>query len=128
MQKTPTCILIDDDMEEHELFAMALSDMTFKVTCSYFTRCYEARKYLESEKTYSPNFAFVDWSFSYIEGNDCVADLQTISKLQTTKIFIYSGMHNNGKLSNYLVEHNVLLLEKQNSISELTKELEMVLR
>lgn len=49
MEKITTCILIDNYIDEHDLFQMAISDCQFRVSCTCFTGCTEGTAALTND-------------------------------------------------------------------------------
>lgn len=85
------CILIDDDRDEIDIFSMALSELSFGVTCIGYTDCREALEIL-SKSDPLPDCIFLDSNLSGIEGKDCLEKIKNIPKLIDTPVVIFSGL------------------------------------
>lgn len=128
MQTITQCMLIDDDLEEHDLFKMALGDVSFPTTCQFFLTYKDATTFLGNAGGFCIDFIFVDWTLSDDDGYHFISYLQHRTNLKTSKIFIYSGTYQQKLVVQYLKDRNVNFLPKQESVYQLTKELEGILR
>ena len=126
MDKTTSCILIDDDPDEHELFTMALKDTLLNITCAYFSRCSLAIDFYEGEKNLIPDLIFVDWRLADVEGKDCITNLRMVTQLQGSKMYIYSGLRNLME-QDYLDGLKIGFLQKKDSVALLTGELKNIM-
>jgi FixJ family two-component response regulator len=128
MQTITQCMLIDDDLEEHDLFRMALGDLALPTKCLSFLTYKDATTFLGDSAGFRSDFIFVDWTLSDDDGYHFISYLQQTTNLKTSKIFIYSGTHQQKLVVQYLKDRNINFLSKQESVYQLTKELERILR
>lgn len=85
------CLLIDDDIEEHLVFGMALADFAVLLDYSAHVSGVEALEALRSEPESFPDFIFLDINTPYMNGIECLMELKKIDHLKNTQIIIYSS-------------------------------------
>lgn len=57
------CILIDDDVDEHLIFSMALEETGKNIECIYFTDCQQAASFLATTGINSPGYIFFGYAY-----------------------------------------------------------------
>jgi len=112
-----TCILIDDDPDDHEIFRIAIQETSVPVVCDFFHNWVEADAHLRNDAVYAPDFVFMDWYWSGIQGIDYLIRLKQITKLNTSQFVIYSGFVQSEIDANLLVDYNCKYLQKSGSIA-----------
>lgn len=123
MNRTVTCLLIDDDPDDHEFFSIALKQAFPQAVCSCVSNCLEANDQLHAKTIPVPDYIFMDWNLPYPETKECVKSLKSFPELEKTCIFILSGtvpFINVKELKELGLQK---VLKKQSSINLLSKEL-----
>src|SRR5690348_12426970 len=84
-----TCLLIDDDPDDREIFGIALEEVD-KV-CRYITteNGIEALELLE-DSTSIPDFIFLDLNMPLMDGKECLREIKKIPHLNRVPVIIYS--------------------------------------
>ena len=99
MQKTSReCLVIDDDQDDQEIFAMCLHAVDSSVVCRTAGDPVEAIALLGSETSYTPDYIFIDVNMPKMNGLDCLQVLQSMGRLAYTKMFMYSTSAETGVL------------------------------
>ena len=98
MQKTRECLLIDDDLDDHEIFKMCIQQISGNISCKTMSDAPEAIALL-TDTDYTPDFIFVDVNMPKMSGIECLRALKGISRLANTKIFMYSTTSENSFLA-----------------------------
>ncbi|MBE9463651.1 hypothetical protein ACFP1I_12015 [Dyadobacter subterraneus] len=90
MENNFSCILIDDDIDEHEFFQIILRKCSLPVDCVYTRSCIEA--ITAAEKTPEEVFSFiiVDWILLDKISLGCSRELKDVSVFGKSKFIIYS--------------------------------------
>lgn len=85
-----TCLLIDDDPDDREIFSIALEEAD--KTCEYVTAtsAAEALALLKSDPSFVPDFIFLDLNMPLVDGKECLRELKEIPHLKKTPIIIYT--------------------------------------
>lgn len=84
-----TCFLIDDDLDDQEIFALALNQISDKFECSFASNGYEAVLKLNGEAPL-PDFIFLDLNMPRMNGKECLKELRKMGHLDAIPIVIYS--------------------------------------
>ena len=128
MNKSITCLLIDDDPDDHEIFFMALKQAFPDAICSCVLNCIQATDELKNKSIPIPEYIFMDWNLPYLEAKECIKCLRDVSELEKACIFILSGSvpFINVKDLDELGLKKVL--KKQSTITLLSRELVSVLQ
>lgn len=83
-------LLIDDDIEDHEIFMDALKEIGPELTC-FCTTDGEGVLKLLSEKTIAkPDILFIDLNMPKINGKQLLQKLKIITHLQDIPVVMYS--------------------------------------
>ncbi|HEV7350174.1 response regulator [Telluribacter sp.] len=89
-----TCLLIDDDQDEHFLFASALREIDPALACISEESALEAVNKLKTNLDFTPEFIFLDLNMPGLDGKWCLANLKKIERLREVPIIIYSTSRN----------------------------------
>ena len=127
MEKIITCILIDDDPDDHEIFRIAIQETSVPVSCDFFHNWVDADNYLQNKAVYAPDFIFIDWYLSGVQGMDYLARLKQVPKLSSSQFVVYSGLIQSEIKINLLDVYNCKYLQKSGSISSTASGLRSVL-
>jgi DNA-binding response OmpR family regulator len=84
-----TCFLIDDDLDDQEIFALALKQISDKFECNFASNGYEAVLKLKGENPL-PDFIFLDLNMPRMNGKECLKELRKMGHLDGVPIIIYS--------------------------------------
>lgn len=120
MEKIISCLLIDDDADDHEIFRMAISDTLLTVSCEFAFNWSDAFGALEKKAVYAPDFIFLDWFLSGIDSENNVKALKQIPKLNNSQIIIYSGSVPADMIDDLYQKYNCKFFKKTGSLSFLT--------
>ena len=85
-----SCLLIDDDIDDQEIFEMCLLDLSQNINFMAIKNGINAINMLESDKDYTPDYIFLDVNMPKLNGLDCLTILKTKERLQACKIYMYS--------------------------------------
>ena len=88
MKAAFTCLLIDDDIDDQEIFLLALEEVNTSVTCNTASRCTEALELLSSEAI--PDFIFLDLNMPGMDGKEFLREIKKDEKLSQIPVVIYS--------------------------------------
>lgn len=84
-----TCLLIDDDPDDREIFGIALEDVDR--VCRYIAteNGVDALELLE-DSSFIPNFIFLDLNMPLMDGKECLREIKKIPHLNHIPVIIYS--------------------------------------
>ena len=89
MAEELTCLLVDDDPDDQEIFAMAVEAVSSAITCHYADDGIKALEMLK-DASFRPDMIFVDLNMPRMNGKQCLAEIKKIDRLQDIPVYIYS--------------------------------------
>jgi CheY-like chemotaxis protein len=81
--------LVDDDLDDQEIFLSALKDVDSKIQCKTAENGCEALQLFKDEN-FIPDFIFLDLNMPKVNGKECLTELRKINRLKKTPIYIYT--------------------------------------
>jgi CheY-like chemotaxis protein len=84
-----TCLLIDDDVDDQEIFMLALTQVNKKFNCMAVNNGYEALQQLKKIPVL-PDYIFLDLNMPRMNGKECLKELKKNERLQNIPVIIYS--------------------------------------
>jgi len=84
------CLLIDDDFDDHEIFAIALNDADKTYKCVTAKNGVDALEKLNTDETFIPDYIFLDLNMPLMSGKQCLKELKKIPRLSHTPVIIYT--------------------------------------
>jgi CheY-like chemotaxis protein len=82
--------LIDDDMDDVELFREALEEVNPSISLQYANDGYEAVKTLTERKSALPDLIFLDISMPIFSGLQCLASFKKDDQLKDLPVIMYT--------------------------------------
>ena len=83
-------LLIEDDIDDQEIFCMALQAVNDRIRCSIAQNGIDAVRRLKSETSFRPDHIFVDMNMPKMNGLECLKEIKQIEKLKDTRVIMYS--------------------------------------
>jgi CheY-like chemotaxis protein len=90
MQHKVSFFLIDDDIDDREIFILALKDIDSTIKYTTAKDGAEALNFIEQNENFIPNFIFLDLNMPRVSGRECLVELRKITRLQKIPIYIYT--------------------------------------
>lgn len=88
------CFLIDDDLDDQEVFAMAIGEVDTSMQVFFARDGIEALEKLVGQKSFIPNYIFIDLNMPRMGGKECLIEIKKISHLNHIPLVIYSTFSN----------------------------------
>src|SRR5687768_16138579 len=87
---SPTYLLIDDDADDLEIFALALADT--RMPCHFVTagNGIEALDLFHADDNFLPEFVFIDLNMPFMNGKQLLGEIKSSKKLQHIPTIIYT--------------------------------------
>lgn len=95
MEKVLQCLLVDDDLDDQEIFLMALEETNKNVKFFTASDGVEALFMLNEEQGLVPDYIFLDVNMSKMNGIECLINIKKIEYLKDVKVFMYSTTSEN---------------------------------
>ena len=90
MKDQPTCFLIDDDLDDQEIFSLALTQVHPSVLCVYANDGLHGIERLNREPDLIPRAIFIDMNMPRMNGIECLKEIKKIARLQQVPVYMYS--------------------------------------
>lgn len=84
------CFLIDDDLDDQEIFCMAIKEIDERIECILASNAEQALKKLQPDPGFRPDFIFIDLNMPLMDGFECLQEIKKLDHLQHAEIFMYS--------------------------------------
>jgi CheY-like chemotaxis protein len=85
-----SCFLIDNDIDDQEVFDMALKEANNHVHCIVSNSGSDAVKKLSSDPDFIPSFIFIDLYMPLMDGKECLQEIRKMPHLDHVPIYMYS--------------------------------------
>src|ERR1051325_7487517 len=85
-----TCVLIDDDADDQDVFLLALEAVDKSIRCHIANDGVEALQMLSVGKGFSPDYIFLDLNMPRMNGKQCLGQIKKIDCLRNIPVIIYS--------------------------------------
>jgi len=116
-------VLIDDDVEEKEIFLAALKKTKKPYRFTYIKYAKEATAQLQK---LIPDLVFIDFNMPIMNGLECLKEIKQKKDLQHIPVIIYSTQADS-LLPMALQEGAIMCIKKTDSIKVLTEKLSDIL-
>ena len=84
------CFLIDDDIDDQEIFLMALQDFNNSIDCQFASDGVHALETLMANELFLPHCIFIDINMPRMSGVECLENIKKIERLQNIPVCMYS--------------------------------------
>ena len=84
-----TCLLVDDDEDDTEIFALAASEADSSIDCVFASDGIAALSLL-TDKTFIPDYIFLDLNMPLMSGRECLVEIKKRPHLAHVPVIIYS--------------------------------------
>jgi CheY-like chemotaxis protein len=84
-----TCFLIDDDADDQEIFALALTQLNEALECQIANNGFEALQLLKKTR-FLPDYIFLDLNMPKMNGKECLKELKKNERLKSIPVVIYT--------------------------------------
>ena len=84
------CFLIDDDIDDQEIFSMALQEFNDSIHCYFADDGVKALEKLNVDESFLPNCIFIDINMPRMNGVECLEQIKRINRLKLVPICMFS--------------------------------------
>ena len=123
MNNGKTCFLIDDDIDDQEIFTLVLKSVNPSISCVVASDGIEAVSKLKKDDAFNPDLIFLDLNMPRMNGKECLQEIKKIDRLKKTPVIIYSTSSEQQDIIETRNLGAADYLEKQSSVAELRKKL-----
>jgi CheY-like chemotaxis protein len=118
-----TCLLIDDDLDDQEIFLLALQDIDSPVKCVVANNGFHALEILHQNTSFVPDYIFIDLNMPRMNGKQCVKELKKIEHISHVPVVMYSTSSSQNDVEESKKLGASYFITKPTSIYTLTKTL-----
>ncbi len=90
MSNQRTFFILDDDIDDQELFIEAVNEVDNSIRCLPYSNCEEALELMKSRKVNFPDVIFLDLNMPRLNGKQCLAELKKDADLRDIPVVIYT--------------------------------------
>lgn len=120
------CFLIDDDVDDQEIFSMALKYVDLPVTCITADDCGEALKKLAQDTSFIPDYIFLDLNMPKMNGKQCLKEIKKQAHLKHIPVIMYTTSLNQRDIAETKEIGASTYIIKPSNISELASVLKLL--
>ncbi len=85
-----TIFLIDDDLDDQEIFQFVMEDVSPDVACVFANDGIRALDKLNSNEKFSPDLIIIDINMPRMNGIQCLQEIKKIKRLKDIPAYMYS--------------------------------------
>jgi DNA-binding NtrC family response regulator len=122
---TNDILLIDDDVDELEVFNQALHSIDKTIKCTHAKDLGEALEFLHDT---TPGYIFIDFNMPKTNGLECLAEIKKLKNLEKSKIVLYSNYLDDEMISKAMELGAFRCVKKPNMINLLARRLKEILK
>lgn len=84
------CFLIDDDIDDQEIFSLALEEVDEVIQCVFADDGVKALERLNNDYSFLPNYIFIDINMPRMSGIECLEKIRKLPHLKHIPLFMFS--------------------------------------
>lgn len=84
------CFLIDDDLDDQEIFHMAMQEFNGSIQCYFADNGVRALETLRKDESFLPNCIFIDINMPRMNGIECLEQIKSIARLKPVPVCMFS--------------------------------------
>src|ERR1700755_558562 len=84
------CFLIDDDIDDQEIFSMALAEIDPTIQCTLAGDGPQALEMLEAMATDLPDYIFIDMNMPKMNGIACLKAIKNLDHIESARVYMFS--------------------------------------
>lgn len=115
-----TCLIIDDDPDDQEIFALALEEIGPAYHCAFANNATDALAQLQ-QNAVSPDYIFLDLNMPRINGLQCLAELKRMPSTKAIPVVMYSTSSEHHFSSQAMAAGATAFVSKPSRISDLVQ-------
>jgi len=126
MKQKRTFFIVDDDIDDQDLFIEAVNEVDDSIECMSASNCEEALDLLKNKKIGMPDMIFLDLNMPRLNGKQCLAELKKEAHLADIPVIIYSTSSEKRDIEETSRLGAAHFLTKPNKFEELCKAISYV--
>ena len=127
MAKNRRFFIVDDDIDDQELFIEAVAEVDESIECLSSSDCEMALHQLKNGLIQTPDLIFLDLNMPRLNGKQCLVELKKHASLKDIPVIIYSTSSEKRDIDETSRLGAAYFLTKPNRFEELCQALEHVI-
>ena len=82
--------IIDDDLDDQEIFLLVVRQISNDVECIFANDSMQALNKLKTDASFTPDLIFIDINMPKVNGIKCLSEIKKINRLQHIPVYMYS--------------------------------------
>lgn len=120
------CFLIDDDLDDQEIFSIAINEVDPTIVCFFSNNGSEGVAKLNQSTSFVPDYIFIDLNMPRMNGVECLRQIKKLPHLAHSELILYStSIDEKSKKESWLLGVTRLLI-KPVSLNALKVELQEI--
>lgn len=128
MSNEPVVFVIDDDIDDQEIFGIALDRASKNANCVFANDGIHAIEKIKSDESFIPDFIFLDMNMPRMDGSECLVELRKIPRLNHIPVYLYSTSLDNVGIDKTKSLGATDYIMKPSSVFELTDILKNIIK
>jgi DNA-binding NtrC family response regulator len=120
--------LIDDDIDDQEIFLMALKAVNTDITCVTADDSIEGLKRLREDTSFIPDYIFIDVNIPKMNGMQCLPELKKIRHLKDVELIMFTTSSDPRNIDESKVLGASQFMIKPSSLKELIEVLRNIIK
>jgi DNA-binding NtrC family response regulator len=120
--------LIDDDIDDQEIFLMALKAVNTNIACVTVDDSIEGLRMLREDTSFIPDYIFIDVNIPKMNGMQCLPELKKINHLKDVELIMFSTSSDPRNIDESKVLGASQFMIKPSSLQELIEALRNLIK
>lgn len=90
MTEKNTVFLIDDDLDDQEIFSYVMRELDNQIKCSFASDGIRALQRINGDSWFTPGLIFIDINMPRMNGVECLREIKKIERLRNVPVYMYS--------------------------------------
>ena len=116
------CLLIDDDTDDQEIFALALNQISDDYECQVANNGFDGLQHLKKKQTL-PDYIFLDLNMPRMNGKEFLREIMKQDYLRSIPVIIYTTSSSSTDITDTKALGATAFITKPFSLNELTDKL-----
>lgn len=126
MNSQKTFFIVDDDIDDQELFIEAVNEVDNTIRCQPYTSFEEALELMKNKKIPLPDIIFLDLNMPKLNGKQCLAELKKNADLRGIPVIIYTTSSEKGDIDETTRLGAAYFLTKPSKFKELCRAIKFI--
>jgi CheY-like chemotaxis protein len=120
MAETITCLVAEDDLDDQEIFSLAVEKLGSSIVCSFARNGLEA---LDELNKGTPDYIFLDLNMPMLNGLQCLERIKRMPQYYNLPVVVYSTSSDRKFIEKTFQLGGAAFIKKPTHVEDLTKAL-----